>query len=100
MDKTDSSYNVDNNMKLSYIVCGEMRMIRKTVAMDEDLVRELDIFAKKEHRDFSSALRYTLRIGLLAVENPELTVQEIKDILEAIVDYEMGNVSDLDLKDL
>jgi metal-responsive CopG/Arc/MetJ family transcriptional regulator len=100
MDKTDPSCNVDSNMKLSYIVCGEMRMIRKTVAMDEDLVRELDIFAKKEHRDFSSALRYTLRIGLLAVENPELTVQEIKDILEALVDYEMGNVSDLDLKDL
>ena len=100
MDKTDLSYNVDRNMKLSYIVCGEMRMIRKTVAMDEDLVRELDIFAKKEHRDFSSALRYTLRIGLLAVENPELTVQEIKDILEALVDYEMGNVSDFDLKDL
>jgi hypothetical protein len=87
-------------MKYSYIVCGEMKMIRKTVAMNEDLVRDLDIFAKKEHRDFSSALRYTLRIGLLAIENPELTVQEIKDILEAMVDYEMGNVSDLDLKDL
>ena len=34
------------------------------------------------------------------MENPELTVQEIKEILEALVDYEMGNVSDLDLKDL
>jgi len=86
-------------MKMTYIICGEMKMIRKTVAMDEDLVRDLDIFAKKEHRDFSGALRYTLRIGLLAIENPELTVQEIKDILEAMVDYEMGNVSDLDLKD-
>jgi hypothetical protein len=100
MTKTDRSYKVDNDMKLAYIICGEMKMIRKTVAMDEDLVRDLDIFAKKEHRDFSSALRYTLRIGLLAIENPELTVQEIKDIMEAMVDYEMGNVSDLDLKDL
>jgi hypothetical protein len=75
-------------------------MVRKTIAMDEDLVKDLDIFAKKEHRDFSGALRYTLRIGLLALENPDLTVQEIKDILEAMVDYEMGNVSELDLKDL
>ena len=100
MDKTRRSYLVDSDMKLSYIVCGEMKMIRKTVAMDEDLVRDLDIFAKKEHRDFSSALRYALRIGLLAMENPEMTVQEIKDILEAVVDYEMGNVSDLNLKDL
>ena len=75
-------------------------MVRKTVAMDEDLVKDLSIFAKKEHRDFSGALRYTVRIGLLALENPALTVQEIKDVLEALVDYEMGDVSELDLKDL
>jgi hypothetical protein len=100
MDKTRRSYQVDTDMKLSYIICGEMKMIRKTVAMDENLVRDLDIFAKKEHRDFSSALRYALRIGLLSIENPEMTVQEIKDLLEAMVDYEMGNVTDLDLKDL
>ena len=75
-------------------------MVRKTIAMDEDLVKDLSIFAKKEHRDFSGALRYTVRIGLLALENPDLTIQEIKDILEAMVDYEMGDVSELDLKDL
>jgi hypothetical protein len=75
-------------------------MVRKTVAMDDDLAKDLSIFAKKEHRDFSGALRYTARIGLLALENPDLTVQEIKDILEAMVDYEMGDVSELDVKDL
>jgi hypothetical protein len=75
-------------------------MVRKTIAMDEDLVKDLSVFAKKEHRDFSGALRYTLRIGLLALENPDLTVQEIKDVMEAMVDYEMGNVSELKLKDL
>jgi predicted transcriptional regulator len=72
-------------------------MVRKTIAIDEELLKDLDIFARKEHRDFSSAMRYALRIGLLAIENPDLTVQEIKDVLEAQVDYEMGNVSDLDL---
>ena len=75
-------------------------MVRKTIAMDEDLVKDLSIFAKKEHRDFSGALRYTVRIGLLALENPDLTIQEIKDILEAMVDYEMGDVSELELKDI
>lgn len=78
----------------------EMIMVRKTIAMDEDLVKDLSMFARKEHRDFSGALRYALRIGLLALENPDLTVKEIKDILEAMVDYEMGNVAELDLKDL
>jgi len=74
-------------------------MVRKTIMIDEKLVNDLNLFARKEQRDFSSAMRYALRIGLLAIENPELTVQEIKDILEAMVDYEMGNVSELNLKD-
>lgn len=87
-------------MIISYIMHKEMIMVRKTIAMDEDLVKDLNMFARKEHRDFSGALRYALRIGLLALENPDLTVIEIKDILEAIVDYEMGNVTELDLKDL
>jgi len=78
----------------------EYEMIRKTVAMDEDLVKGLDHFAKSEERDFSSALRYALRIGLLALENPELTVEEIKDIIEAQVDYEMSRVAELDPKDV
>jgi predicted transcriptional regulator len=75
-------------------------MIRKTVAMDEDLVKDLSIFARKEHRDFSNAMRYALRIGLLAIANPELTVVEIKDVLEAKVDYEMGNVIEFKPKEL
>jgi metal-responsive CopG/Arc/MetJ family transcriptional regulator len=78
----------------------EYEMVRKTVAMDEDLINELDHFAKSQERDFSSALRYALRIGLLALENPELTIEEIKDIIEAQVDYQMGRVTDLNPKDI
>ena len=73
-------------------------MVRKTIMIDEDLAKDLDHFARKEQRDFSGAMRYALRIGLLAIENPELTIQEIKDILEAMVDYEIGNVSELNFK--
>lgn len=74
----------------------EYEMIRKSFALDEETNRELEVFARKEHRDFSSALRYLLRIGLLAVQNQELTVEEIKDIMDAKVDYEMGNIEKLD----
>jgi metal-responsive CopG/Arc/MetJ family transcriptional regulator len=75
-------------------------MLRKTITIDEKLVSELDHFAKSEERDFSSALRYALKIGLLAIENPELTIEEIKDIIKAQIDYETGRVSELKLKDL
>ena len=74
-------------------------MVRKTIMIDEKLAKDLDHFARKEQRDFSGAMRYALRIGLLAIENPKLTIQEIKDIIEAMVDYEMGYISELNLKD-
>ncbi len=75
-------------------------MIRKTIAINEKIINELVRYAKREQRDFSSALRYALKIGLLALDNPELTVQEIKDIIEARIDYETGRISELNLEDL
>lgn len=73
-------------------------MIRKTVLLDDNLAKDIGLFARKDERDFSGALRYAARIGLLAIENPELTVQEIKDILEAKAEYESGRVSELDVR--
>jgi len=75
-------------------------MVRKSIVMDKHLEYELDRFARKEQRDFSNAVRYAARIGLIALENPELTVEEIKDILEAQVDVETGNVSALKLEEI
>jgi metal-responsive CopG/Arc/MetJ family transcriptional regulator len=77
----------------------EYDMVRKSIIMDRHLFYELDRFAKKEQRDFSNALRYAARIGLIALDNPELTIEEIKDILEAQVDYEAGRMSELKLEE-
>ena len=71
-------------------------MVRKTVVMDDNLAKDIGLFARKEARDFSGALRYAARIGLLAVENSDLTILEIKDILEAKAEYEEGRTSELD----
>jgi hypothetical protein len=75
-------------------------MVRKTVAFDKELLDELILFAKKDQRDFSGALRYALKIGLAAIENPELTIEEIKDIFEAAVDRQSGRVSELNLNEI
>ena len=75
-------------------------MVRKTVALDKELLEELTLFAKKDQRDFSGALRYALKIGLAAIENPELTIEEIKDIFEASVDLEAGRVGELNLNEI
>lgn len=75
-------------------------MVRKSIVMDKHLLYEVNRFARKEQRDFSNAVRYATRIGLIALDNPDLTIGEIKDILEAQVDFESKNVSKLNLDEL
>ena len=75
-------------------------MVRKSVVMEDRLAYDVERYARKEDRDFSNAMRYAARIGLIALENPELTANEIKDILEAQVDLETGRISELDLDKL
>jgi hypothetical protein len=75
-------------------------MIRKTVLLNEELVRQVSVLSKKEDRDFSGSLRYALRIGLLALQNPEHTADEIRDILEAKVEFEAGMIEELDLESI
>ncbi len=75
-------------------------MLRKTVLLDNELAQQVALLAKKEDRDFSGGLRHALRIGLLALQNPDLTAQEIEDILEARVELEAGLVHEVNLEDL
>ncbi len=75
-------------------------MPRKSVLLSENLVKGVVLLSKKEDRDFSSSLRYALRIGILAIENPELTAEEIKDIIEAKAELDAGMVEELDLENL
>jgi hypothetical protein len=73
-------------------------MVRKTILLSEELVQQLGMLSRKEDRDFSSSLRYALRIGLLAIQNPELTADEIRDILEAKAELEAGMFEELNLE--
>jgi hypothetical protein len=73
-------------------------MTRKTFAIDDELLQALNLFAKKDQRDFSSALRYALKIGLTAIENPELNIDEIRNIMDAKIDYKAGRIFALDIE--
>jgi len=77
-----------------------MPMIRKSLLLEEELVRQIALLSQRDDRDFSSSLRHALRIGLLALQNPELTAAEIKDILEARAEVAAGLLEELDLEDL
>jgi len=73
----------------------EYDLIRKTIIMEDTLKRDIERYALLKDRDFSGAMRYAAKIGLIALENPDLTIREIKDILEAKIDLEEGRTTDL-----
>ena len=75
-------------------------MIRKTVLLSDELVKQVSMLSRKEDCDFSGSLRYALKIGLLALQNPELTADEIKDILEAKAELEAGMIQEVNLESL
>lgn len=75
-------------------------MVRKTVLIDSDMIQQISVLSKKEDRDFSSSLRRALRIGLLALQNPELTAEEIEDILEAKAELDAGQAKEISIENL
>jgi predicted transcriptional regulator len=80
--------------------CSGGFMVRKTIQLSEELVKQVTLIARKEDRDFSSSLRHALRIGILALENPELTAEEIRDVLEAGAELDAGMAEELNIEDL
>ena len=72
-------------------------MVGKTVALEKELSDELTCSPRKTSVISRAPCRYALKIGLAAIENPELTIGEIKDIFEAAVDRQAGRVSELSL---
>ena len=75
-------------------------MVRKTILLNDDLAQQIALLSQIEGGNFSSSLRHALRIGLLVLQNPELTAGEIKDVLEAKGELEASRIEELDLKDL
>ncbi len=75
-------------------------MVRKTVLIGSDMIQQISVLSKKEDRDFSSGLRRALKIGLLALQNPELTAEEIEDILEVKAELDAGQAKEISIESL
>ncbi len=61
-----------------------------TIRLPVDIRRKLEMRSKIEHRTLSNQVEVSLRLSLIAEENPDLPLQFIKDILEAKAEKEMG----------
>jgi plasmid stability protein len=61
-----------------------------TIRLPDDIKEKIKMRANFNHRTMSNQLEVTLRLALIAEENPDLPLQFIKDILEAKAEKEMG----------
>ena len=61
-----------------------------TIRLPDDIKGKIKIRAHNNHRTLSNQIEMSLRLALIAEENPDLPLQFIKDILEAKTEKEMG----------
>ena len=63
------------------------------VRVSDDLVSEARKFSKVDHRSLAGQIEHWARLGKCAEENPELTYDQIREILVGIEELDRGEKS-------
>lgn len=66
----------------------------RAVKISEDLVNEAEVYSKSFNRSISSQIEFWTKIGKISEENPDMSFNEIKDILLAREEVRAGLVSE------
>lgn len=64
-----------------------------TVRLSEELVRSATIYANANYRSASKQIEYWAMLGRCAEDNPDLTLDFIKECLLAKEEIKQGNVT-------
>ncbi len=66
----------------------------RAVKISDELVNEAEIYSKSFNRSIASQIEFWTKIGKIAEENPDMTFNEIKDILLAKEEVSAGLISE------
>ena len=66
----------------------------RAVKISEELVNEAEVYSKSFNRSISSQIEFWTKIGKISEENPDMSFNEIKDILIAREEVNAGLVSE------
>ena len=66
----------------------------RAVKISDDLVNEAEVYSKSYNRSIASQIEFWTKIGKISEENPDMTFNEIKDILIAKEEVAAGLVSE------
>ena len=66
----------------------------RAVKISDELVSEAEIYSKSFNRSISSQIEFWTKIGKISEENPDMSFNEIKDILIAKEEVRAGLVTE------
>ena len=65
-----------------------------TIRLPSVLLKEAKIRGKVEHRKPAQQIEYWVHVAQCAIDNPDLSFSEIKDILTGMAEADAGQVSE------
>ena len=65
-----------------------------TIRLPEELIQRARIAGKVEHRKAAQQIEYWISIAQCAIDNPDLSIREIKETLIAMGEAESGDVTE------
>ena len=65
-----------------------------TIRLSEEIIQRARIVGKVEHRKPAQQIEYWISIAQCAIDNPDLSIREIKETLQAMAESEAGDVTE------
>ena len=69
-------------------------MSTATIRLPEEVIRRARIAGKVEHRKPAQQIEYWVSIAQCALDNPDLSIREITETLQAMGEAEAGDVTE------
>jgi len=68
-------------------------MTYTAVKIDSEIVESAKVYGKAESRSATKQVEYWARIGKIAQDNPDLTFEDITDLLLSMAQVKAGNTT-------
>jgi len=65
-----------------------------TIRLPEEIINRARVVGRVEHRKPAQQIEYWISLAQCAIDNPDLSIAEIKETLQAMAEAEAGDVTE------
>lgn len=65
-----------------------------TIRLNEELIHQAEIKGQSEHRKPAQQIEYWVKVARCAIDNPELSFLEIRDMFEGLSEANAGEMTE------